>query len=218
MTEETDPEILYLREIEDCFAALRGQPHILSPRDMHLARTWWNEGIPLQAVHSGISEVVARKSLEGDVVLSLSYCRHAVRKHAKELTRQRTGLQEDYESTPQDDESGTLERLIEAIKTRAHALIPEFPRLSDNLYACVGELESLASGECSDVYLALFELETTLLSSCFKSLPTKLQEEILKRANEKARASRASGQALERAQMVFRDKLLREFLELPSFE
>ena len=47
---ENGAEIEYYRAIEDRFAALRGVPHTLSPKDFQLMRRWWSDQVPLAAV------------------------------------------------------------------------------------------------------------------------------------------------------------------------
>ena len=63
---ETEEELAYYREIEDFFAAMRGVPHIVSPKDFQLLRGWWRDRIPLAAVAAGISEVFARRRDRND--------------------------------------------------------------------------------------------------------------------------------------------------------
>ena len=39
----SEDELRYYRTVEDLFATLRGVPHVLSPRDFQLLRTWWRD-------------------------------------------------------------------------------------------------------------------------------------------------------------------------------
>ena len=80
-----EEELRYYRSVEDFFAWVRGVPHTLSPRDFQLLRSWWRDQVPLAAVLAGITEVISRRREDGDgdPVVSLSYCRHAVRRHAR---------------------------------------------------------------------------------------------------------------------------------------
>ncbi|MEJ2582841.1 MAG: hypothetical protein P8127_14590 [Acidobacteriota bacterium] len=86
-------EIAYYREIEDYFATLRGVPHVLSPKDFQLLREWWRDEIPLPAVRAALAEVFARRRDRGepDPVVSLSYCRHAVKAHARRAAEMHVG-------------------------------------------------------------------------------------------------------------------------------
>ncbi len=91
--EEQEPEIIFYRAVEDFFANLRGVPHDLSPKDWQLLRTWWREQVPLSAVTTGISEVINRRRQQAAnaPIVSLSYCRHAVRCHSQRLAEMRVG-------------------------------------------------------------------------------------------------------------------------------
>jgi hypothetical protein len=85
-------ELAYYRAVEDHFARLRGTPFLFTPKDFGLLRGWWSEGVPLAAVLAGVGEVMARRTERGqDPVSSLSYCRHAVTRHAKRLASARVG-------------------------------------------------------------------------------------------------------------------------------
>src|SRR5512135_3596651 len=85
-------ELAYYRAVEDQFAALRGTTFIFSPKDFALLRSWWTAGVPLAAVLAGIGEVwERRRERDGDPVSSLSYCRHAVARHARRLAAAHEG-------------------------------------------------------------------------------------------------------------------------------
>jgi len=82
----TTDEAAYYRAVEDHFARLRGTPFLFSPKDFSLLRGWWSAGVPLAAVLAGIAEVFERRAeADSDPVSSLSYCRHAISRHAKRL-------------------------------------------------------------------------------------------------------------------------------------
>ena len=93
MVAENTPELDYYRAVEDLFSSLRGVPHVLSPKDFQLLRSWWKDEVPLSAVRTGIAEVFARRRERGEAesVVSLSYCRHAVAAHAKRVAEMRVG-------------------------------------------------------------------------------------------------------------------------------
>ena len=87
-----DAEAAYYRAVEDHFAALRGTVFIFTPKDFALLRGWFREGVPLGAVIAGIDEAFERRRGEGaDPVSSLSYCRHAVTRHARRLAAAHVG-------------------------------------------------------------------------------------------------------------------------------
>ncbi len=104
MTDDESLELEYYRAVEDLFATLRGVPHVISPKDFQLLREWWRDEVPLAAVRAGITEVFARRRERGelDPVVSLSYCRHAVRKHAQRLAEMLVGASDDGASPPPD--------------------------------------------------------------------------------------------------------------------
>ena len=54
---------------------------------------WWRDEIPLAAVAAGLTEVFSRNRdrEDGDPVVSLSYCRHAVKRNAKRLAEMHIG-------------------------------------------------------------------------------------------------------------------------------
>lgn len=219
MRADADQEMNFLRAVEDCFAELRKQPHMLSQKEIHLAKKWWKEEIPLEAVRSGILEIIARRQAEGeDTVFGLAYCRHAVKRQAKLLAQMRTGLQESWHPEEAEEVSESLRRLSRKLYERAAGLDDIFGEVSELILECARNVESQEKTPTSKVDLELFHMETALLAACFEALPTSERERILKTAEEKARASGARAEALEKTRRVFRDKLVRELLELPRFE
>jgi hypothetical protein len=81
----------YSSKIEEHFTCLRGTTSfMLSPNDCHLAKTWYNAGIPLEAVARGLDRAFAtfrkragRASIQR--INSLAYCTHAVLAEAKSV-------------------------------------------------------------------------------------------------------------------------------------
>lgn len=80
----------YFTEIESHFAFRRGTPFVLSAKDWHLMKRWYDDGIPLPVVIEAIDTVFEKNETSGrkKVISSLSYCRHAV----KELWDERKEL------------------------------------------------------------------------------------------------------------------------------
>src|ERR1051326_4799098 len=80
----------YFTEIESHFAERRGTPFVLSAKDWHLMKRWYDDGIPLPVVIEAIDAVFEKNETSGrkKVISSLSYCRHAV----KELWDERKEL------------------------------------------------------------------------------------------------------------------------------
>jgi hypothetical protein len=70
----------YFRRVEDVFIELRGAPLLLSPQDWHIARGWYERGIPLEIVEGALRDLFEkRRAREIDArVHSLSYCASAV--------------------------------------------------------------------------------------------------------------------------------------------
>ena len=218
MRADDDLEMTYIRAVEDCFAELRKHPHMLSQKEIHLAKKWWKEEIPLEAVRSGILEIIARRQAEGeDSVFGLAYCRHAVKRQAKLLAQMRTGLQENW--TPEDSAlSEDLLLLSRKLDERAACLKDVFHEVSELILKSAQAIASQASIATAEIDLELFHMETALLAACFEALPAEERHEILRMAEEKAKASGARDEVLERTRRVFQDKLVRELLELPRFE
>ncbi len=213
---ETDPEIEFLRTVEDLFATLRGVPHLLSPKDVQLARNWWKDGTPIPAVTAGVTEVMEkrRQADNGDPVVSLSYCRHAVRRHAKRLKEQQVGAQSSGEPPRNTD---LLIRALAADLRKAadHAPFPEAGAAIENfavqVEALVGTTPALADEQ-------LFALETALLEACRRTLPKEIQTEIERSAEAKTAASGATGDTLKRSRRAVIDRKIRHLLDLPRLE
>jgi len=215
-----DPEELaYYRTVEDFFATLRGVPHMLSPKDMHLLRTWWGEGVPLAAVTGGLAEVFARRRDRGeeDPVVSLSYCRHAVRRHAAHLAEMRAGGASLEAGAPPPPATA-----IAALGTALQGAARELPARLGGVARVIAALADHI-GEGSEMPAAaweehLFALESALLEGCWAALPPEDRELIEAKARAAAERSGASGDALERALRAMRDRVLRETLGLPRLE
>ena len=179
---DTDPEIEFLRTVEDLFATLRGVPHLLSPKEVQLARTWWEDGVPIPAVTAGVTEVMEkrRQADDGDLVVSLSYCRHAVRRHAKRLKDQHVGAHSGEED-PRD-----TNRLIEALAAdlRHAADQAHFPETAEAIEKFAVQVDALMKTAPALVDEQLFALETALLEACRRTLPPKTLAEIERSAEE----------------------------------
>ena len=87
----------YFTEIESHFADRRGTPFVLSAKDWHLMKRWYDDGIPLPVVIEAIDSVFEKNETSGrkKMISSLSYCRHAV----KELWDERKELAVGEEGT-----------------------------------------------------------------------------------------------------------------------
>jgi hypothetical protein len=213
---DTDPEIEFLRSVEDLFATLRGVPHLLSPKDMQLARTWWKDEVPLAAVTAGVTEVMEKRRAadDGDPVVSLSYCRHAVRRHTKRLKEQHVGAHSEA-ADPRD-----TDRLIKALAAdlRKAADRADFPETADAIEAFAVQVYALIGAAPGLVDEQLFALETGLLEACRRTLPPAILGEIEQSTEAKAGASGPSSDALKRSRRAVLDRRIRTLLDLPRLE
>ncbi len=215
-----DPEIEYLRAVEELFTTLRGAPHILSPKDMQLARQWWKDSIPLTAVSTGIGEVLDRRRSAGeqDPVVSLSYCRHAVARSARRLAERRVG------ASPSSAEEGgigvedLIAGLAAALAEAADTCRAEYPEAAEVIDTIAGQVKNSATLEPADLDELLFSLETALLEGCRKALPASDRTRIESSAAQASASSGAQGPAAARAVKAFRDQAVRRHLALPRLE
>ena len=214
---EDERELAFYAAIEDLFAALRGQPHVLSPKDFHLMREWWREGIPLAAVSAGLAEVAAHRTARGDdhPVVSLSYCRHAVRRHAKRLAEARVGASD---APPAIDAEKCLDALANHLAGDAVRLAPELPAVAAAIATIAAEVRRARELPPGELEAHLAELETILLARCREALPSPMLDEILATAADAAAASGAARDALERTRRALVDRELRRRLDLPRLE
>jgi hypothetical protein len=213
---ENGAEIEYYRAIEDRFAALRGVPHTLSPKDFQLMRRWWNERVPLAAVTSALTEVFARRQERGesDAVVSLTYCRHAVASHARRLSDARVG-QLTGATTDPTSRTEALERLAgemrEVASRRADrpAVVAAIERTAQLVEAAT-DMDEAALDE------HLFSLEALLLEACWNGLDDDERSRIDEVANAAAASTTETGR--DRARRAARDRELRRRLDLPRLE
>jgi len=211
-------ELEYYRAVEDLFAELRGTPHVFSPRDFQLLRGWWRDGIPLAAVTAGIVEVFARRrdAGEDDPVLSLAYCRHAVRRAAKRLAQSRAGTPEEGAGTA-GDHGAALAALERHLDHAAEVQAARRPPVADCIRSIQARLALLdATGDPSAIESSLYSLETALLEGCWNALDRTEQLEIDERARQTTKGE--NGAAALRAVRAHRDQEVRLLLGLPRLE
>ncbi len=209
-----EQELEYYRAIEDFFAALRGVPHTLSPKDFQLLRSWWRDGVPLAAVRAGINDVVARRRERGDEepVVSLSYCRHAVRAQAHRLAAAHVG----------DGQAGATatETPVAAVRALARHLAEAAaeqadlrPRVAAVLHTVGEQIATVAELPAAAAEEQLYALETTLLAACHEALEADERHALTEQA-EAAAGTSASASAVA----AHRDRMLRKMLRLPRLE
>jgi DNA-binding transcriptional ArsR family regulator len=218
MTTEDDRELAYYRAIEDLFATLRGVPHVISPKDFQLLREWWRDEVPLAAARAGITEVFARRRerSEVDPVVSLSYCRHAVRKQAQRFAEMRVGASDD--TSPLPDPRPGLEALAADLNAAAARSRSDKPRIADIIESIAAAVETAFDLPVSVLEEHLFALESALLANCLEALDGSSRRALEKRARNEAESTAATPEARERTFRALRDRLLRNDLELPRLE
>jgi hypothetical protein len=217
---KTQPELDYYRAVEDHFAGLRGVPHVLSPKDFQLLRTWWREEVALAAVLTGITEVFARRAERGDddPVVSLSYCRHAVRRQAKRLQEMRVGAQKGGEQGLQEVTPSAMAGLADQLEQAAAGISPDLDQVRQQVERVVQRLRATPQLPAAAADEYLFALETALLESCWTALPEAERERLDRHARDTAGRSGASGEALQRSVRAVRDAELRRLLGVPRLE
>jgi len=220
MVADDDREFAYYRAVEDLFSTLRGVPHILSPKDFQLLREWWRDDVPLFAVRAGITEVFARRRERGEAapIVSLGYCRHAVRAHAARAAEMHVGAPDDGDMSPLFDARPGLEALANDLSGIATRLRPERPRIAEVIDRFSGTVAVAAELPASVLEEHLFALESALLANCLEALDDARRGSIEARARKEAESTTATPEAFDRAFRALRDRLLRDELELPRLE
>ncbi|MCP4896485.1 MAG: hypothetical protein GY906_05870 [bacterium] len=215
-------EIEYYRQIEDLFATLRGTPHILSPKDFQLLRTWWTCDVPLTAVMAGMSEVFLhhRERQEKTPIVSLSYCRHAIERHARRLAEAAVGIGEQGDVTPGEDEdrSELIAELTTTLRDRQGDLADEEPDAAQVVARIADQLERVGDLPSDQLEEHLYGLEQALLSGCLDALTPSTRETVENAARNRAQASGATGESLDRTLRAMLDREVRRHLNLPRLE
>ena len=193
MTEPAAEQDYYL-EIEAHFAARRGTPFILSPKDWMLMKKWKGNDIPLPVIIEAIDQVFARNEESGrkKVISSLHYCRHAVKEIWEERRQLHVG-QEDF--VPEEDPAQALEIVAAAIEksrlpmelsaalsaeVRALTALRSVPKIEERLIEMEQELFARLLTELSA------EERSALQTAISKSLgdPTNLDEKTRRRTED----------------------------------
>lgn len=217
--QDEGPEIEFYRKVEDLFSNLRGAPHILSPRDFQLLRSWWRDDIPFAAISAGLTEVFARNRErdDADPVVSLSYCRHAVKSHARRLAQMHVGSG-DGESDP-DTSRDDLARLSATVADAARRHTDDRPAVAAILSQIAKQLNAAEDGlppALLDEHL--YGLESAMLAGCWDALGNAERERIEARIASMASSSTGTDDARLRAERALRDREIRLLLDLPRME
>lgn len=220
--ESESREVEYYRAVEDYFSALRGVPHLFSPKDFQLLRSWWNAGVPLSAVLAGIAEVFEKHTSreDDDPVVSLGYCRHAVNRHSKRIAEAHVGARSVPEDFSPPDIGTRLAALSRTLEDLAEVERSRRPRIAEALSGTAQRLSRAAASSPDEDQAdeLLMALETQLLESLRHALPPEDTEQLEHQARESSRASGATGEALERTRRAAFDRGLRALLALPRLE
>jgi len=215
-----EQELEYYRAVEDLFAELRGVPHTLSPKDFQLLRTWWRDGVALAAVVSGVTEVFARRRERGeaDPVVSLGYCRHAVKRQAAHVAEMRVGTATDQEAGADEQVRAEVTRLDELLARAESMQRSERPAVAKVIALARRQLTAAIELPVSEVDAYLFALETTLLEGCYHALAHDEMIELDRGCRKVAESAAGDDAAAERVSRTHRDREIRRRLGLPRLE
>ncbi len=211
-------ERAYYQAVEDLFARLRGTPFLISPKDYALMRRWWSESVPLAAVVTAIGEVFERRrERQEDPVSSLSYCRHAVARHAKRLARAAAGSA-GQEAAPGPDAAASLARLAGMVRLAAERWGHAGP-----VAAVLGDLErALATLPVDAAPDAIDEtlgrLEVTTLLALAALLPDEGRKRVEAEVSGELSGLDLADDVRARTERALRLKILRETVGLPRLE
>ncbi len=214
-------ELSFYRDVEDLFASLRGTPHVLSPRDFQILRSWWRDGIPFAAVASGLTEVFTqhRERDDGDPVVSLSYCRHAVKRNAKRLASMRTGQSEEARGEKMSGTAADCDSLVTALRDAAKAQRKDRPAVAEVLT----RISALVETACASLASALldehlFNIEAEMFLECWAALPEPEQRRIEAHVENAVASTSATDEARRRSARALRDREIRLLLALPRLD
>lgn len=208
--------LAYYRAIEDAFAALRGTICVFVPKDYWLAQEWCRAGVPLAAVMAGVAEVFSKAQERGaDPPSSLSYCRHAVRRHARRLATAHVG-------GPAD----AIEVAVGPALERLAAVIREVASAWSEQPAVVGVLDRLAtavegvpsSAPPAAVEVTLERLEEGAIEAMFKSMSAQDREEVMRVVENVPVSGELSPEVVERSRRAVQARAVRERIGLPRLE
>lgn len=199
----------YFRQLEEHFLALRGSPLTLSELDSRLAKSWFEEGIPVELVCRTIEEVFEKRRSAGkDKVSSLRYLKSAVArawKRHQEMNATVEGQAASHVAEPSLDLPARLGRLADSLPEA----LPEIDRWREEIRSLGGDPEQIEE--------ALAELDTRVLRESEAHLGPEQHQEVEARltAALEALATRLPRDELERASASLREQILRKWLGLP---
>jgi hypothetical protein len=211
-----DAEVSYYRAVEDHFARLRGTPFLFTPKDFGLLRRWWQDGVPLAAVLAGIGEVMARRAAAGeDPVSSLSYCRHAVSRHARRLQVAAVGAADVPSGV---DVPARLAAYASAARRAAESVagLGEAAAALDGLAAAVLTLPPDAPPAALEVTAA--SLEASAFPAMLRGLPGARRDALMAAIRAREDAFGEGGPLPAAARLAILLQTVREELDLPRLD
>jgi len=175
----------------------------------------------MAAVSAGLTEVFARQRERenGDPVVSLSYCRHAVKRHAKRIAEMHIGQAATHGGAGPQDAADSCRRLVIDLDSAAGTQRDARPAVAEVLTRIAEQVETAGrdlSVEMLDEHL--FGLESTMLQECWHALPQNEQQTINDRVEAAVEGSSASEEARRRSARALRDREIRLLLGLPRLE
>ena len=201
---ESSEAQLYFLAIEKVFLEERGSPLCLSPKDWHIARRWYEDGIPLDWVERTLHELFEKRRAKGtlDKVVNLRYCKRSVEAAWKRYQKM---ISPEVEAAIAIDVAPRLAALSEALP----------PRLTDRQRWRQRLLELEGSPE--EVEGRLQEMDREIFAAVEAALDPESREQILQGV-EKALANlarRLPAERLASASAQLHERAIREYLALP---
>jgi hypothetical protein len=194
----------YFHRIETDFILHRGAPLLLSAADYQLARSWYEQGVPLWLVLRAIEEVFARREHKPrKAMLSLRYCRRAV-EAAWTALRELQAPGERTAARPLD-----LAARLSALAAALPAEVPDRDGWSARIAALGGEAEGVEA--------ALADLDQAILDAAAERLSDEDRESLADRAEAALGelAERLPAAEAEASRRRLERRLLRRELGLP---
>lgn len=179
-------------------------------------REWWREGVPLAAVLAGLGEVFARRAeQQGGPVSSLSYCRHAVARHARRLAANRVGSPE---AELGSDTRQRLDELGDAVGTAAERW-SDFPGLVSALTDLATAIRTLpVAAAPADLDRTLASLEEAAVAGMAELLPSEARRTMEEGLRDQLAGLVLEGEVGRRTVRALRLRGLRELIGLPRLE
>ncbi len=205
---DQSPESRYHRAIEDLYIDLRGPPLQFAPKDYHIAKEWYREGIPLELIERTVREIFARREArrdeeKQDKVWSLSY----VRRQVKAAWRRQQELQ--APGAGGGEEELDLPARLANLAAALPADLAGRAAAAERILGLAGDAEAIEQG--------LAEIDREIVRRASDALPAADRQAIETElaTSRAALAERLAADELERAGDRLREQILRRRLGLP---